>query len=151
MLTQDIDSSNQHLIKTTTKNPDFVNKMYLLAVQLIISNMHAWNLWLWFYLLSVWKINGTYRWGLQSFHALLSCIPIPPMFVNLISDLNIYVSKKTLGLKCMSSLLGELQTFSIKIWLDIYAERLRHKVKCQLFQIQLLSINNTFLLAWIAF
>lgn len=42
--------------------------------------------------------------------------------------------------------MGELQTFSIKIWLDIYAERLRHKVKCQLFQIQLLSINNTFLL-----
>lgn len=62
----------------------------------------------------------------------------------------IYARRNTLELKCKKSLLDELQTFSIRIWLDIYVERLRHKVKCQLFQTQLLSINNTWLLVWIA-
>lgn len=69
----------------------------------------------------------------------MKCAILPRKFVNLMSDCfshrvwGYIIPGNTLELKCMKSLLDELQTFSIRIWLDISAERLKQKVKCQLF------------------
>lgn len=93
--------------------------------------------------------NPLSLWNVKSYQQSL-WISSLIIFHTTFQGLNMYGPRNTLELKCMKSLLDELQTFSIRIWLDIYSERLRHKVKCQLFHTQLLSINNTWLLVQIA-
>lgn len=72
----------------------------------------------------------------------------PSQVVHLLSDLPLcpFRTYRNVWTKCWRN----LKVSGIRIHLDIYAERLQLKVKCQLFQSLRLSINNACLLVWSA-